>query len=62
MKRSSLLISNTMVLIIACILIIRNIYFDISFYTTSYSLAVCAFIISSSQIIKILIKREDKNG
>lgn len=62
MKRSSLLISNTMVLIIACILIIRNIYFDISFYTTSYSLAVCAFIISSNQIIKILIKREDKNG
>jgi hypothetical protein len=62
MKRNSLLISNTVVLIIACVLIIRNIYFDISFYTTSYSLAVAALIVSSSQIIKILIKREDKNG
>jgi len=48
LKRSSPLISNTIVLIIASILIIRNIYLDISFYTTSYSLAVCALIISSS--------------
>jgi len=48
LKRSNLLISKTIVLIIASILIIRNIYLDISFYTTSYSLAVCALIISSS--------------